>query len=150
MPTSATDPQTDLASQIRMKAELAVAQFQQQTKKRLDYSEKSLSAVDEILEEVSGYKAQMSKTNIDTIVEIMSAYILDVAYRQYGGVFQWHAQSEQSVLVIGEPQFQVAIMAFDKVRGRLSGDRSDDIPFFFQGFAERVKSAMPGTNALYV
>ena len=54
------------------------------------------------------------------------------------------------MLVVGEPKFHVALMAFDKVRGRLAGDKGDNIPFFYEGFAARVKSAVPGTKVLYV
>jgi hypothetical protein len=42
------------------------------------------------------------------------------------------------------------LMTRDKVRGRLSGDAADNIPFFYSGFAERVRRAEPGTNAQYV
>jgi hypothetical protein len=42
-------------------------------------------------------------------------------------------------LVVGEPAFRVAIMTWDKVRGQLSGDPADNIPFFYTGFAERVR-----------
>lgn len=142
--------QTGLQPQVRAKAELAVAQFQQQAGGRLDYSEKSLLAVDEMLGDASRYKDQMPGETFEAIVELVGSYILDVAYRQYGGVFQWHPQHKQPVLVVGEPQFHVAMMTFDKVRGRLSGDPADNIPFFFQGFAEKVKTATPGMRALYV
>ena len=54
------------------------------------------------------------------------------------------------MLVVGEPAFRVAMIARDKVRGRLSGDRGDNLPFFYQGFAERVRRAEPGDDALYV
>jgi hypothetical protein len=42
------------------------------------------------------------------------------------------------------------MVTFDKVRGRLSGDLGDNIPFFYEGFSERVRNATPGTSALYV
>ena len=54
-----------------------------------------------------------------------------------------------SLLVVGEPKFHVAIMTFDKVRGRLGGDDADNIPFFYEGFAARIRSAKRGTKALY-
>lgn len=150
MPASASDQQPNLASQVRTKAELAVAQFQQRAGGRLDYSEKSLSVIEEMLEEASRYRTQMPQKDIEAIVGLIGSYILEVAHRKYGGVFQWHDQRAQPVLVVGEPRFHVAIMTFDKVRGRLSGDKGDNIPFFFQGFADKVKSAKPGTKVLYV
>jgi hypothetical protein len=54
------------------------------------------------------------------------------------------------VLIVGEPLFHVAMITFDKVRGRLSGDASDNIPFFYDGFAERARKAEPGMRAFYV
>ena len=73
-----------------------------------------------------------------------------VAHRKHGGKFLRHGQREEPVLVVGEPKFHVALMAFDKVRGRIAGVRGDNIRFFYEGFAARVKSAVPGTKVLYV
>ena len=49
-----------------------------------------------------------------------------------------------------EPAYHVAFMTWDKVRGRLGGDLADNLPFFYDGFAERARQAAPGTRALYV
>lgn len=54
------------------------------------------------------------------------------------------------VIVVGEPEFHVAIITWDKVAGRLSGDPADNIPFFFAGFTERVRAAVPGDRAIFV
>jgi hypothetical protein len=54
------------------------------------------------------------------------------------------------VLVVGEPSFHVAMIAWDKVRGRLKGDEADNIPFFYAGFAKCVREAEPGSHVLYV
>jgi hypothetical protein len=50
---------------------------------------------------------------------------------------------------VGEPDFHVALMTWDKVKGRLRGDAADSIPFFYDGFAERARQAEPGVRALY-
>ena len=42
------------------------------------------------------------------------------------------------------------MITWDKVRGRLGGDEADNLPFFYDGFAERVRRAAPGIRALYV
>ena len=42
------------------------------------------------------------------------------------------------------------MMAIDKVRGRLSGDKGDNIPFFYAGFSDRARTAEKGINALYM
>lgn len=47
-------------------------------------------------------------------------------------------------------EWTVAIIAWDKVRGRVGGDEGDNIPFFYPGFADRARKAKPGDDALYV
>ena len=57
---------------------------------------------------------------------------------------------KQPVLVVGEPMFCIALYPFAKVRGRLGGDVSDNIPFYYAGFRQRVDNGLPGDDALYV
>lgn len=147
-PASAQGP--DLGAQVREKAALAVSQLQKRAGGRLDYSEQSLVTVEEMLAEASRYAKEMPPADVKALVELMGSYILEVGHRQHGGTYQWHEARAQPVLVVGQPKFSVAIMAFDKVRGRLSGDETDNIVFFYQGFSARAKTASPGTNALYV
>jgi hypothetical protein len=141
---------TDLTSQIKEKAGLATSQFQGRARGALDYSEKRLEIIEEMLEEASKFVEQMPPKDSQSLIELMGSYILEVAHRGHGGNFHWHEQSRQPVLVVGEPLYQVAIMTFDKVRGRLTGDKANNIPFFYGGFAARVRSAGPGTKAFYV
>ena len=140
----------DMTHQVQAKAELAVSQFQQRAGGHLDYSEKSLAVIEEMLDEASHYSTQMPRKDTDALVQLFGSYILEVARRKYGGSVQWLDQGSQPVLVVGEPKFHVALATFDKVRGRLKGDKGDNIQFFYQGFAERVKVATPGVRALYV
>lgn len=141
---------TDLQHQIAEKAKLAVAQFQERAGGRLDYSEQSIEMVEEMLAEASQFSNQMADTDQNALVQLMGSYILEVAQRQLGGSYQWHEGRDQPVLVVGDPEFSVAIITFDKVRGRLGGDEADNVVFFFRGFVDRVKSAVQGTNALYL
>jgi hypothetical protein len=143
-------PQQALDVQVLAKAELAVTQFQKRAGGRLDYSEKSLGAIEEMLDEAAQYSKQMPQTEVTALVELMGSYILAVAHRKYGGTLQWHGGRSQPTLVVGEPKFHVALMTFDKVRARVSGDKADNIVFFYEGFSSRVKSATPGTRVLYV
>jgi translation elongation factor EF-G len=135
--------------QVKEKAASAVAQFQQRAGGRLDYSESSLATVEEMLKEAARYKAQLSPNDCLALEELFGAYILDVAYRTYGGSYYWDKQNHQPVLVVGEPSYHVSLMTFGKVRGRLGGDEADQIVFFYEGFAARVRSATSGTKALY-
>ncbi|MCR8959735.1 hypothetical protein M0765_018920 [Variovorax sp. S2] len=86
----------------------------------------------------------------EALVELLGCYILEVGFREFGGKWSWYEKGTQPVLVVGEPEFHVAMMSFDKVRGRLSGDVGDNIPFFYAGFSERARSAEPGVRATYV
>ncbi len=149
-PSPASAQGFDLTAQVRDKAALAVSQFQARAGGRLDYSEQSLATVEEMLAEASPYAKEMPPPDVKALVELMGSYILEVGRRQHGGTYQWHEARSQPVLVVGPPKFSVAMMTFDKVRARLSGDPADSIVFFYEGFSERAKTASPGTNALFV
>lgn len=141
---------SELEKQVREKANLAVAQFQDRAGGRLNFSAESLLVVEEMLDEASQYIDQMPPSDISALVQSFGSYLLEVARTAHGGEFLWHQEQEQPVLVVGEPNHHIAIMAFQKIRGRLNGDKAHNIPFFYQGFDERVQSALPGTRALYV
>jgi hypothetical protein len=116
----------------------------------LDFSEASLSVVEEMVEEAAAFFEEMRPQQRDILAQDFGCYILEVARREFGERYAWFEQREQPVLVVGEPAFRVALMTWDKVRGRLSGDPADNIPFFYTGFAERVRCAEPGIDVLYV
>jgi len=116
----------------------------------LDYSEASLAVLEEILEKAAGWEDEMTPEQLQNFAQACGCYVLEVGRREFGGRYCWHEQREQPVLVVGEPDFRVALLAHDAVRGRLSGDRAYNIPFLYAGFAERARRAEPGTDALYV
>lgn len=140
----------NITTQIHEKAELAIAQFQERAEGRLDYSTTSLEAVDDILDEASDFVDEMPHEQIVALVNLMGSYILAVAHKEHGGNFYWHEAEKQPVLVVGEPNYKVAIMAINKVRSRLKGDKADSIPFFYKGLSEKIKSAEKGTDVLYL
>ena len=139
----------DLEQQVTDKAERAVDQLRGRSNDSLDYSESSLAVVEEMLAEASAFIDDMPDDQIDALVHLLGSYVLEVGRRQFGGKYYWHDGRDQPVLVVGEPECKIAILTFDKVRGRLSGDEADNIPFFYQGFAARARSAEPGTDVLY-
>ncbi|CAO4155461.1 hypothetical protein LPLAFNJD_LOCUS4450 [Methylorubrum aminovorans] len=116
----------------------------------LDYSQASLTTLEEMAEEAARWAATLTPGQIGALVQQAGCYLLEVAQREFGGEYRWHEERDQPVLVVGEPDFHVALMTWDKVRSRLAGDRADDLRFFYDGFAERVRQAGPGTRALYV
>jgi hypothetical protein len=113
----------------------------------LDYSEASLKVVEEMLEEIASDPGVPKE---EVVAKVFSSYILEVGRRQFGGRYCWYEKANQPVLVVGEPNFRIAIITLDRVRNRMQGNREDDIPFFFEGFSSRVRQGKPGDNALYV
>lgn len=140
----------EFTQQIIDKAERAVDQFSDRSNNGLDYSESSLAIVEEMLAEASDFIGELPDEQINAIVHLLGSYVLEVGRREFGGTYYWYDDRDQPVLVVGEPDFKIAILSFDKVRGRLSGDEGDNIPFFYQGFAERCRNAEPGADVLYV
>ena len=139
-----------LPQDIARSAAKAVAMAESRPGSELDYSEASLAVAESMLEEASNYADQMTADELQTLTQDFGCYILEVARREFGGTYLWFEQRDQPILVVGEPTFRIALLAWDKVRGRLSGDAADNIPFCYAGFAQRVRQAVPGEDALYV
>ncbi len=137
-----------MTNQVQINAASAVKQLQGRAGGRLDYSPASLQAVEEMLAEASSQALRPEAR--EALIELLGCYILEVGFREFGGKWSWFEERKQPVLIVGEPEFHVAMIAFDKVRGRLSGDAGDNIPFFYEGFAERARKAEPGVRAFYV
>lgn len=137
----------DFAEQIAHAAENAVAMCEGHRGDKLDFSEASLAAVEATLAEVTQWIPELTPDQVTALVQDFGCYVLEVGRRAFGGRYLWHDGRDQPVLVVGEPALHVAMMSWDKVRGRLGGD---DIPFFYAGFAARVRQAVPGTRVLYV
>ena len=140
---------TDLSQQVADKAGRAVNQLRDHSKDALDYSESSLLAVENMLAEASDFTEAMPEDQVDGLVRILGSYVLEVARHEFGGKYYWHDGRDQPILVIGEPDCKIAILTFDKVRGRLFGDQADNLPFFYQGFAALARIAVPGTDVLF-
>lgn len=116
----------------------------------LDFSCKSLSVVETMAEEAAQWRSTLSPDQLTNLAQNIGCYLLVVGRLEFGGSYLWHDLRDQPVLVVGEPAYHIALMTWDKARSRVSGDRADNLPFFYDGFAERVRQAVPGTRALYV
>jgi hypothetical protein len=136
--------------EIARMAEEAVRLVKDRTGETLDFSEGSLAIVEATLDDASDYFASLPNENADKLAHWFGCYLLEVGRRNFGGVYLWFEQRDQPVLVVGEPEFHVAMITWDKVKGRLSGDTADNIPFFFAGFSQRVQNAEAGARTLNV
>jgi hypothetical protein len=140
----------EVLSEVTHSAERAIASLQARAGGRLDYSVASLQAVDEMLVEASEYVAELEEDVVTGLVQQLGCYVLEVGRKAFGGEYFWHDEGEQPILVVGEPEAHVAIMTWSRVVGRLTGDVGDDIPFFFNGFAEKAAEPEPGSSVLFV
>jgi hypothetical protein len=105
----------------------------------LDFSVDSLQLLDEIMEENTPfYKRGDNETKRIMIIKI-GAYIFEVARQNFGGQYYWYDKLDQPVLVTGQPEFEMSLLAYEKVKGRFENGSEDNIPFFFAGYVEGVK-----------
>lgn len=117
---------------------------------QLDYSEKSISVVELIIDEMSFKNHEISEEQLDMITQEYGCYILMTAHRLYGGEFYWNNQFEQPMLIVGEPEACIALLTWNKVKGRLLGDKADHLAYFFEQFGEDAKVAESGKQVVYI
>ena len=116
----------------------------------LDYSEKSLEVLDQLIEDFSDFADQMDQGMKSDFIAQAGSYIFEVARRNFSGKYFWYDQLDQPILVTGLPNFEISLVAFDKVKMRIENGQEDNIPFFFAGYSERVRQAKPGDKAMIV
>jgi hypothetical protein len=114
----------------------------------LDYSEESLAVLDALIEEVARFGGKMDKEMKSDFFAQAGSYIFEVARRKYGGKYYHYAHMQQVILVTGEPEFSISLLAIEKVKQRFEHGKDDNIPYFYKGYAERVKEAKPGDNVM--
>lgn len=106
-------------------------------KGKFDYSIKSLVDVDDLLDEISDYA--LDEDTIYNIYTMVGSYVFETARRNYGGKYYWMQDEQQPILVVGEPDFSVAIKAWEKVRARLENGVEDNIPFYIEGLKVHIE-----------
>ena len=68
--------------------------------------------------------------------------------RNYGGTYYWYYQMDQPILVTGQPEFEISLLANLKVRDRIQYGADENIPFYFEGYIHKVKTAKKGDKTL--
>ncbi|WP_010492873.1 hypothetical protein [Paenibacillus elgii] len=127
--------QSSLEQDIILTAESFTKNFSD--KGNFDFSVDSLRNVDDILEELGGF--ELDDNILDSVSSMAGCYIFEVARRNYGGKYYWIQERKQPVLVTGEPEFSISIMAFEKVRSRIQNGKEDEIPYYFDGYIRAVE-----------
>ena len=144
------DRADDLVNDILDAAAKAVETSERRGGGALDFSPDSLATVEEMLAEAAPFRGELAPDEIDTLVQVLGCYVSEVARKQFGGKYYWYKKREQPVLVVGEPTYRLALLTWDKIRGRLDGDEGNNIPFFYDGFANRARVAKAGDDAFFV
>lgn len=140
----------ELYEEIKAWAENAVFHSPAWSINQLDYSEKSISAVELIIDELSEKHYEIPEEQLDMITQEYGCYILMVAQRLYGGDFYWNEDQAQPMLIVGEPDACIVLLTWQKVKGRLLGDKIDHLAYFFEQFALTAKSPEQGQNVVYM
>ncbi len=140
----------DFTHQVVSTAEGCVEHYKGKYGDALDFSVGSLVTIDTILDDSAGSLSRMEEAQQTWIISSVGSYIFEVARRNYGGKFYWHDQKNQPIFVTGQPDFEISIMAFEKVKGRLNNGKEDNIPYYFKGYTERVEKAKKGDRALII
>lgn len=140
----------DFATQMSNLARELVEVSSDRALGKLDFSVSSLNLIEEMLDEAAPFVGSMDAGKVTSMVRMFGAYIHEVGRKQFGGKYYWHDGRNQPVLVVGEPTNRIAMLTHDRVRNRLKGAKEDNIPFFFEGFAQDVRTAKPGDDRLHV
>ena len=149
-PNSLTKLMTTILQDVVDTAKRAVETFHDRSSGRLNFSENSLSIVEEMLAEASGYLDEMSQAETSSLVKLFGCYVLEVARTKYGGEYAWLDEERGPVLVVGEPETHIAIATWARIRSRLIGDPADNIPFFYRGFSDMASTLPNGKRTLFV
>ncbi|WP_310556713.1 hypothetical protein [Flavobacterium sp.] len=144
------DLQNDFITKSKANAERIVEGFNERYNGAFDYSEKSLIALDELLDNFSDYIGEMEDEMKNDMIAQAGSYIFEVARNTYGGKYYWYDELNQPIFVTGQPNFEISFLAFEKVKGRLENGTEDNIPFFYKGYVERVVNAKNGDIAMIV
>jgi len=106
----------------------------------LDYSVASLQTLDKILEDDTELYKHLDDEHKEELIEKAGSYIFEVAARNFGGVYYWYDSLDQPIFVTGQPEFEMGLLAYEKVKGRFENGQEDNIPFFFDGYIQGVRN----------
>lgn len=144
----ATD-KNELYEEIQAWAQNAIFNSPTWSINQLDYSQKSISVVEIILSEMAEQSLMLSEEQIIMATQEYGCYLLLTANKLYGGDFFWNSDYEQPMLIVGEPAASIVLLTWNKVKGRLMGDKTDHIAYFLEQFAQDAAQPEPGKKVIY-
>ncbi|MDF7671020.1 hypothetical protein PT276_07425 [Orbaceae bacterium ESL0721] len=146
----ADEPKNELYQEIEAWAHNAILNSPKWSISQLDYSEKSITVVDMIINELSKKNFSYSEEQLDMIAQEYGCYLLLTAYKLYGGEFYWNDEMQQPMLICCEPDATVVLLTWNKVKGRLLGDKADHLAYFLDEFGKATFRPEKGTNIAYL
>lgn len=139
--------QSAIGKQIKLRAEEFVITYGVHYK-GLDYSVQSINVLDRLLCDITPNWGEMSADIKHEVITNASSYVLWVIKQQCGGSFYWSEQRLQPVLVIGEPNYRVALMAQDRVKNKVEKTDAPGIILLYRQVMDELQAAVSTTDIL--
>ncbi|WP_085248536.1 hypothetical protein [Gilliamella mensalis] len=145
-----TEQKNELYQEIEAWAQNAILNSPTWSINQLDYSEKSISVVEMIISELAEKNFSISEEQLNMISQEYGCYLLLTAHKLYGGEFYWNEEFEQPMLICCEPDAMIVLMTWNKVKGRLVGDKADHIAYFLDEFGKATFQPEKGKHVVYL
>ncbi|MCO6544724.1 MAG: hypothetical protein J6564_02675 [Gilliamella sp.] len=145
-----TEQKNELYQEIEAWAQNAILNSPKWSINQLDYSEKSITVVEVIISELAEKNFSIPEEQLNMISQEYGCYLLLTAHKIYGGEFYWNEEFEQPMLICCEPDAMIVLMTWNKVKGRLVGDKADHIAYFLDEFGKATFQPEKGTHVVYL
>ncbi|MWP48267.1 MULTISPECIES: hypothetical protein [unclassified Gilliamella] len=145
-----TEQKNELYQEIEAWAQNAILNSPTWSINQLDYSEKSITVVEMIISELAEKNFSISEEQLNMISQEYGCYLLLTAHKLYGGEFYWNEEFEQPMLISCEPDAMIVLMTWNKVKGRLVGDKADHIAYFLDEFGKATFQPEKGKHVVYL
>lgn len=145
-----TEQKNELYQEIEAWAQNAILNSPKWSINQLDYSEKSITVVEMIISELAEKNFNIPEEQLNMISQEYGCYLLLTAHKIYGGEFYWNEEFQQPMLICCEPDAMIVLMTWNKVKGRLVGDKADHIAYFLDEFGKATFQPEKGTHVVYL
>ena len=145
-----TEQKNELYQEIEAWAQNAILNSPKWSINQLDYSEKSITVVEMIISELAEKNFSIQEEQLNMISQEYGCYLLLTAHKIYGGEFYWNEEFQQPMLICCEPDAMIVLMTWNKVKGRLVGDKADHIAYFLDEFGKATFQPEKGTHVVYL
>lgn len=145
-----TEQKNELYQEIEAWAQNAILNSPKWSINQLDYSEKSITVVEMIISELAEKNFSIPEEQLNMISQEYGCYLLLTAHKIYGGEFYWNEEFQQPMLICCQPDAMIVLMTWNKVKGRLVGDKADHIAYFLDEFGKATFQPEKGTHVVYL